>query len=207
MNKLGHLYIIAAPSGTGKTSLVKALVESVSNIRISISHTTRPIRPGEMDEVDYHFVDENKFTKMIKDQLFLEYATIYGHLYGTSKRWVFEQLENHIDVVLEIDWQGARLIRQQFPQAVSIFILPPSKAVLHERLIKRQQDNPNVIQKRLACADDEVKHYHEFDYLVVNEDFDKALEDLKHIMKAQRLRCLVQETILSPLLAEWLDKQ
>src|SRR5579884_3074698 len=169
MNTLGTLYIISAPSGGGKTSLVKALTASMPNIIVSVSHTTRPKRPGEEDGVNYHFVDQAQFKKLLAEDLFLEHATVFGNYYGTSRRWVEEKLQAGIDVVLEIDWQGAQQVRKLMPKTVSIFILPPSREVLLERLQARDQDNKAVIAKRMAAASNEISHYHEYDYLVIND--------------------------------------
>jgi len=196
------LYIISAPSGAGKTSLVKALVTKCENLVISVSYTTRPIRPEEIDGVNYHFVSEEKFKQMIQSNAFIEYAEVfgYGYLYGTSKQWVLEQEQNGKDILLEIDWQGARQIRQIFKDCMSVFILPPSLEVLQNRLENRAQDSPEVIQKRMQKVRSECQHFDEFDYLVVNDDFEVALQDLKSIIRTQRLRVSVQKTQQSKLL-------
>lgn len=204
MSRHGNFYIVAAPSGAGKTTLVKALAESMNDIKISISYTTREPRPGELDGVDYNFISEDEFQHMIQKKMFLEYATVYGKHYGTSHQWVLRKLERGVDVLLEIDWQGARQIRQQFTQAVSIFVLPPSAKVLQERLNYRQQDDPSVIKARMAVARNELIHYHEFDYLVVNDVFEVALGELKHIVMAHRLQSDMQEKVLAPLLEDLL---
>lgn len=209
MNK-GHkanLFVISAPSGAGKTSLVRALARELDEIKISISHTTRPMRPKDQEGIDYFFVDENRFQTMVAQGAFLEHATIYGHHYGTEKEWVLRQLKAGEDVVLEIDWQGARQIRQLFPPALLIFILPPSAETLRERLVKRRQDEPDIITQRLAVAREEMLHCTEFDYLVVNDDFDQAVQSLVHIVSAERLQSDVQEEKLAPLLAELLETQ
>src|SRR5688572_21752440 len=146
----GNLFVISAPSGTGKTTLVNALVRAIPNIMVSISHTTRPKRPAEMDQVNYYFIDNSTFENMIKQQDFLEYARVFNHLYGTSRSFVEETLKKGIDVILEIDWQGAKQVQQLFRDCISIFILPPSLEVLSERLFGRKQDNPNIIRERLA---------------------------------------------------------
>ncbi|MEW6352802.1 MAG: guanylate kinase [Pseudomonadota bacterium] len=200
----GTLYIIAAPSGGGKSSLVNALLQCMPNLRVSVSHTTRPARPGEQDGVHYHFVDQARFDALRAAGTFLEYAEVFGHCYGTSRQWVVEQLQNGLDVVLEIDWQGARQVRAQWPDCVSIFILPPSRAVLEQRLRARGQDGAQVIARRMQAAVDEMAHYHEFDYLVLNDDFDTALADLRAIMRCRRLRRDAQAEHLKPLLAELL---
>ncbi len=187
MADIGHLYVIAAPSGTGKTTLVKALIEAVPKLMVSISHTTRAKRPDEVQSVHYHFVELTEFKKMIAHHDFLEYATIFDHYYGTSKRWVEDTLAQGVDVILEIDWQGHQQIKQLFPDALGIFVLPPSMQALKERLLKRNQDRPDVIEKRLADAKEAVSHLHEFDYLIINDDFTHALTDLKIIVESGRL--------------------
>lgn len=202
MSNLGTLYVIAAPSGAGKTSLVNALLQTTPNLKVSVSHTTRPKRPAEHEGLDYFFITIPQFEDMVKDHVFLEYAEVHHHLYGTSRRWVEQQLAADIDVILEIDWQGARQVRQQFPQALSVFIMPPSQAALAARLESRKQDNLSVIQQRLEAASSEMSHYHEFDYLVVNDVFEKALEDLQKVIGANRLRCDRQLLRYEDLLAE-----
>jgi guanylate kinase len=177
------LFILSAPSGAGKTSLAKALVKALPDLAFSISHTTRPPRPGEEDGVDYYFVDEARFQEMIEAGMFLEHACVFDHRYGTSRAAVERLLAAGKDVVLDIDWQGARAIKQQMPQAHTIFILPPSREALTERLAGRGQDSRKVIERRLRAAVSEMRHYREFDYLVVNDDFTAALEDLKAIVR------------------------
>lgn len=189
---MGTLFVIAAPSGAGKTTLVKSLVESLFDITVSISHTTRPKRPNETDGINYHFVDKETFQEMIGHQDFLEHATVFGHFYGTSKKWVNETLAKGTDVILEIDWQGHQQIRQIFEKAVSIFILPPSLRDLEERLVKRNQDEPGIIELRLKDAKETVSHVAEFDYLVVNDNFSQAVNDLHAIVEASRLTTLRQ---------------
>lgn len=188
MADIGNLYIIAAPSGTGKTTLVKALVESVSKITVSISHTTRPKRPNEMHGVNYYFIEKAEFERLIDHGDFLEHATIFDNLYGTSKSWVEETLSKGIDVILEIDWQGHQQIKQLFPDSIGIFILPPSLQDLRDRLVKRNQDHPEIIQKRLADAKETVSHVHDFEYVVINDDFMRALHDLQVIIESGRLK-------------------
>ncbi len=183
----GTLYVVAAPSGTGKTTLVKALVESIPNITVSISHTTRPKRPAEIDGVNYHFIDQNTFKDMIKQEEFLEHATVFGNLYGTSNTWVKKTLEAGNDVILEIDWQGYQQIRRLFPKCIGIFILPPSAEALSDRLVTRNQDKPEVVKQRLADIRETVSHIHEFDYVLVNDSFETAVTDLKTIVLAGRL--------------------
>lgn len=201
----GSLFIVAAASGTGKTSLVKALVESVPNLGVSVSHTTRPIRPGELEGVNYHFTDRETFVNMIGDGAFLEHAEVFGNLYGTSKEWVVSQLQQDRDVILEIDWQGAAQVRRLLPEAVGIFILPPSLETLQSRLTGRGQDSPEVIAHRLREAQGDIAHYAEFAHLVVNDDFDAALADLQAIVRASRLsyrsQSVRQEGLLRRLLA------
>lgn len=184
---VGNLFVIAAPSGTGKTSLVKAVVESMQGITVSISHTTRPKRPGEIDKENYYFVDKNEFQNMIKHHDFLEYASIFDNYYGTSKSWVAQTLAKGMDVILEIDWQGHQQIKQLFPLSIGIFILPPSLNALQDRLTKRNQDTAEVIKKRLADAKETITHLQEFNYLVINDDFTAAQHELKTIVEASRL--------------------
>ena len=183
----GKLYIIAAPSGAGKTSLVKAMVESTPHVRVSVSHTTRTIRPGEKDGVNYHFVEKSEFHDLLSKGEFLEHAEVFGNFYGTSEAWVRKQLETGEDVILEIDWQGAQQVRRLMPEAVSIFILPPSLEALRERLIGRGTDDMDIIDRRMNQAVSEMSHYGEFDYLVINDEFDLALRDLQTIIRSRRL--------------------
>ncbi len=202
----GTLYIISAPSGAGKTSLVKALVESTDDITVSVSHTTRPGRPGEIDGKHYHFTDVETFLGMIGDNAFLEHAEVFGNFYGTSRSRVLEMMAQGVDVILEIDWQGAQQVRQKMPEAVSIFILPPSREELERRLRGRGTDSEEVIARRLAEAVTEMSHYQEFDYLVFNDDFDTALAQLRAVVIARRQRAEVQiasqQEVLDALLAE-----
>ena len=183
----GTLYINSAPSGAGKTSLVAALVDKLARVRISVSHTTRAMRPGEEDGVNYHFTDRDSFVRQVEQGRFLEHAEVFGSLYGTSAGWVAPPLRGGDDVILEIDWQGATQIRKQLPDAVSSFILPPSLEILADRLRGRETDDETVIQQRLDGAQDEMSHYGEFDYLVVNDDFQRALYELEAIVEARRL--------------------
>lgn len=189
----GQLFIIAAPSGAGKTSLVSALLESLPDLQVSISHTTRPKRPNEENGVNYFFVDEREFLDMQASGDFLESAKVFGNYYATSRKWVSEALNQGIDVILEIDWQGARLIRELMPQTVGIFILPPSMQILKQRLTERAADDAAVIESRMTQAAQEISHYGEFDYLVVNDVFEQALDELKLIIEAERLRTKRQE--------------
>lgn len=184
----GLLFTISAPSGAGKTSLVKALVERNPLVRISVSHTTRAKRPGEVDGRDYHFVSAEEFMKRVNAGGFLEHAEVYGNYYGTSQQAADELLGRGYDVILEIDWQGAAQVRRLRPETVSVFILPPSRAVLEQRLLGRGQDSEAVIARRLAAAREEISHYGESDYLIVNEDFEQALSELETVVRSQRLR-------------------
>ncbi len=183
----GNLYIIAAPSGTGKTTLVEALIDSSAKICVSISHTTRPKRPNEVHGINYYFTTLDEFNQMVDRDEFLEHAVIFDHHYGTSKLMVEETLAKGIDVILEIDWQGHQQIKRLFPDAIGIFILPPSMTDLRDRLTKRNQDDPKIIQKRLADVKEAVSHIHEFHYVVMNDDFATALQDLQTIIQAGRL--------------------
>lgn len=202
----GHLYTVSAPSGAGKTSLVKALVDASADLRVSVSHTTRPMRPGEVDGVNYHFVDHPTFESMLDDNAFLEHAEVFGNFYGTSRAWVENTLDAGQDVILEIDWQGAEQISRLMPEAVAIFILPPSKAALRERLTTRGQDDSAVIEGRMAEAVSEMSHYQLARYLVVNDQFEDALADLKAILRSQRLLRDAQQHRYQHLLDDLLDR-
>ena len=181
----GTLFIISAPSGAGKTSLVAEILKRVANIKASVSHTTRASRPGEQDGVNYFFVSKNQFQEMIKNADFLEHAEVFGNYYGTSEQWVRDSLADGTDVILEIDWQGAEQTRQQFPSSKSIFILPPSIQALEVRLNNRGQDDSIVINQRVAAAKDEMSHYAEADYVMVNDDFKLAIDHLEKIILGQ----------------------
>jgi guanylate kinase len=183
----GILFILSAASGTGKTSLVKALREAEPDIVLSISHTTRPPRPGEVDGQHYYFVDRVRFERMLKADAFLENAEIYGNLYGTSREGINLEFERGLDVLLEIDWQGAQQVRRLIP-AVGIFILPPSLDALKARLTNRGQDSAEVIARRMAQAEEEIAHAVEYDYVIINKDFDWAVRDLLSVVRAERLR-------------------
>tara|TARA_E500000178_G_scaffold268281_1_gene265900 strand:+ start:1100 stop:1729 length:630 start_codon:yes stop_codon:yes gene_type:complete len=200
----GQLYVISAPSGAGKTSLVKALLESTSNLQVSVSHTTRAIRPGESDGVNYHFVDESEFTSIRDAHGFFEWAQVFGNFYGTSRHAIQERLAEGIDIVLEIDWQGARQVKMLVDDAVSIFILPPSTAALRKRLTDRGQDDDEIIEGRMQAARDELAHYDEADFIVLNDDFEIALRDLQSIIRAQRLSQQVQSRELTSVIADLL---
>lgn len=183
----GTLFVLSAPSGAGKTSLVKSLLESTDNLCVSISHTTRAMRPGEQNGVNYHFVSVGGFKAMLEESDFLEHAEVFGNYYGTSRSFVEQTLKTGKDVILEIDWQGAQQIRRIFPESISIFILPPSREALESRLRGRGQDPEPVIQTRLSKAKDEMSHFVEYDYLVINDQFDEALSQLRSIILASRL--------------------
>jgi guanylate kinase len=188
MSKKGTLYTVSAPSGAGKTSLVAALVKKRPEICVSISHTTRSMRPGEIDGVDYHFVSHATFEQMLGEGAFLESAKVFSNFYGTSQAWVESTLAQGRDVILEIDWQGAAQVRRQLPETVSLFILPPSREALRERLTGRGQDPQEVIDARMAEAINEMTHYVEADYLLVNDDFTQALAQFEALIDAQKLR-------------------
>ncbi|MDH5601040.1 MAG: guanylate kinase [Gammaproteobacteria bacterium] len=202
---LGTLYVISAPSGAGKTSLVKALLEQTPGIGVSVSHTTRAKREGEVDGSDYHFIEKETFLSMVEQGAFLEHAQVFDNYYGTAVANIEEKLNHGEDVILEIDWQGAAQVRKQLPYAVKIFILPPSQAALEERLRGRGQDSDEIIARRMRDAQSETSHYSEYDYLVVNDDFDKALIELRSIILARRSRYSAQSQHLSALLKELLD--
>ena len=201
----GTLYVVSAPSGAGKTSLVKALIDSTADLKVSVSHTTRAIRPGEEDGINYHFVDKDQFATMLENVEFLEHAEVFGNFYGTSKTWVQEQLDSGQDVILEIDWQGAAQVRRLLPQTVGIFILPPSQAALQDRLTGRGQDSQEVINRRMAQAREEMSHHLEYDYLVINDEFEVALQQLKTIIQANRLTLNRQLSQQAPLLQDLLS--
>jgi len=183
----GCLFVLAAPSGGGKTSLVRALLERESGIRLSVSYTTRAPRPGENDGVHYHFVDEPRFLELKAGGEFLEHAHVHGNWYATSATWLADEVARGHDVLLEIDWQGAAQVRRLMPAAVQIFILPPSLESLRERLEKRGQDSPAVITRRLEAAREEMRHCADFDYVIMNQDFARAVDDLSAIVRAARL--------------------
>lgn len=200
----GVLYTVSAPSGAGKTSLVKALLERVDTIQVSVSHTTRAMRPGEVDGVNYHFVSREQFQAILDASQFLEYAEVFGNFYGTSQAWVEETLAAGRDVILEIDWQGAEQIRRLIPETVAIFILPPSLAALESRLNGRGQDPQDVIDSRMQQARDEISHYVEADYLIVNDQFDVALEELIAITRVMPLTLERQQVRYAAMIGELL---
>lgn len=201
----GQLFIVSAPSGAGKSSLVKAWLEQDPAIRLSVSYTTRPPRPGEVDGVNYHFVDRDAFLAMLGRGEFLESAEIYGNYYGTSQPWIESQMALGRDILLEIDWQGAAQVRRLMPQAERIFILPPSITELRRRLESRGTDSAEVIEKRMAMAREEISHAWEADYLVVNDVFETALADLLAIARARRLRMDVQGAAQVELMSNLLN--
>ena len=196
----GSVFIICAPSGAGKTSLVAELLRRDRSARLSVSHTTRPPRQGEQDGRDYHFVSKPAFEAMIGRGEFLESAEVHGNLYGTSQGWIDEQLARDVDIVLEIDWQGAQQVRRLIPEAVGIFILPPSPETLRRRLVDRGKDSETVIEARLRAARGEIAHLVEFDYVIINNNFDDAVEDLVSIVRAARLRIAPQVSRHSDLI-------
>ena len=183
----GLLFVVSAASGTGKTSLVKALLERVNNLHVSVSHTTRGQRPGELDGVHYHFTQKQDFIDLVEQGGFIEYAEVFGNYYGTAQATVKDQLAKGHDVLLEIDWQGAQQVRNLFPESKQIFILPPSQFDLRERLSNRGTDAVDVIEHRLGCAVEDMQQYVNFDYVIINDDFNKALHDLEAVIIANRL--------------------
>jgi guanylate kinase len=201
---VGSLFVIAAPSGGGKTSLTRALLEREPGILLSVSYTTRPPRPGERDGVDYHFVTEPRFRELQEAGEFLEHAHVHGNWYATSAKWLRAQIEAGRDVLLEIDWQGAAQVRKLIDGSVQIFVLPPSLASLEERLVRRGQDDEATIARRLEAAREEMRHCSEFDYVIINQDFASALADLGAIVRASRLRSLQQGVRYRALLAQML---
>ena len=179
---MANLFIIAAPSGCGKTSLVEALIKKTKNLCVSVSHTTRPPRPDETNGINYYFISINEFEEMIKNNAFVEHAMVFDNHYGSSTKLIREKLDEGIDVILEIDWQGARQVKENMPNSVSIFILPPSNEELLGRLKQRAQDDEITINRRMSDAQNQMRHFNEFDYLVINDDFSSALNDLSLIM-------------------------
>ena len=179
---MANLFIISAPSGCGKTSLVEALIKKTKNLCVSVSHTTRPPRPDEANGINYYFVSIDEFEEMIKQNAFVEHAMVFDNHYGSSSQLIKEKLDEGVDVILEIDWQGARQVKNNMPNSISIFILPPSKEALLERLQQRAQDNDETINKRMSDAQNQMQHFNEFDYLIINDDFDSALNDLNLII-------------------------
>ena len=201
----GTLYIISAASGAGKTTLVNAVLQQVDDLEVSVSHTTRAPREGEVDGVNYHFVDKHRFEEMVEASEFIEYATVFGNMYGTSRQHIQEQLLKGKDVILEIDWQGARQIRQLMPDCRSVFIVPPSTEELRQRLTSRGTDDEDIIARRMQEAISEMSHYVEFDYLVINDDFDEARENLTAIIRGNRMLHALQQQKHADLLARLLS--
>ena len=201
----GTLYIISAPSGAGKSSLLRALLETMSGeLALSVSHTTRRPRPGEVDGTDYHFVDSAAFEAMVAAGSFLEHARVFDNSYGTSRASIEQRLQAGQDVILEIDWQGAQQVRVQFPDSLGIFILPPSRSALLERLQGRGTDSSEIIERRMRDAVSEMSHYREFDYLIINDDFDQALRELRCVVTARRLSQPLQAQRLAGILGDLL---
>ncbi len=200
-----NLFVVSAPSGAGKTSLLKQLISELHSVQTSISHTTRSKRDGEQNAVDYHFVEMQIFKELIESNAFYEHAEVFGNHYGTSKSSIADQLAKGIDVILEIDWQGARQIKKQLPESRSIFILPPSKSELESRLKGRGQDNDEIIKGRMSAAIDEMSHYNEYDYLVVNDDFSEAVAEIKAIIIAERQKLPLQQQKHAQLLCNLLE--
>lgn len=204
----GTLYIVSAPSGAGKSSLIQALLKTqpLYDTQVSVSHTTRSMRPGEIHGEHYYFISQDEFLKMIEEDAFLEHASVFGNYYGTSRKVIEDVLKSGVDIFLDIDWQGAKQIRHSMPAARSIFILPPSQDELYRRLRGRGQDSDEVIKKRMAQAVAEIEHYDEYDYLIVNDDFNTALADLQSIIRSERLRLERQiqrhDALISKLLAD-----
>ena len=202
----GCLFVLAAPSGGGKTSIVRSLLEREPGIRLSVSYTTRAPRPGEQEGIHYHFVDEAAFMALKANGEFLEHAHVHGNWYATSATWLRQEVQHGHDVLLEIDWQGAQQVRRLIPEAVHIFILPPSLASLKERLEKRGQDAPDVIVRRLEAAREEMRHCGEFDYVIMNQDFARAVDDLSAIVRAARLTATRQQVRHATLIAQLLNR-
>ncbi|HUX62352.1 guanylate kinase [Sulfuricella sp.] len=198
----GNLFIVTAPSGAGKTSLVRALLQNDSQVKLSVSYTTRPARPGEVDGKDYHFVTEQKFLEMLERGDFLESAQVYGNRYGTSQPWIESAMNSGTDILLEIDWQGAAQVRKIFPRATGIFILPPSLEALLARLTGRGQDSEEIIARRLAAAREDIGHVEEFDYVIINDIFETALQDLISVIRAQRLTASRQLSVHADMIGK-----
>jgi guanylate kinase len=200
-----NLFVVSAPSGAGKTSLLKKLISELDGVQTSISHTTRAKRAAEVDGVDYHFVEPEAFKLLVEQEAFYEHAEVFGNHYGTSKSSIANQREQGIDVILEIDWQGARQIKQQLPESLSIFILPPSKQELESRLQGRGQDDEAIIKGRMDAAISEMSHYNEYDYVVINDDFEQAVFEIKAIIVAERQKLAIQSKKHAQLLCNLLE--
>lgn len=196
----GRLYILSAPSGAGKTSLVSALLKKLPKLEVSVSHTTRAPRPGEENGVNYHFVSKTEFQQLLEKGVFFESAEVFGNYYGTSQQIVEQRMAAGVDVILEIDWQGAQQVRKKMPEAISVFILPPSQEALRERLNNRGQDSDEIIEGRMQQAISEMSHYPEYDYLLVNDSFQQALNELEAIFITQRLTLDSQQQSRADLL-------
>ncbi|NHQ84772.1 guanylate kinase [Iodobacter sp. HSC-16F04] len=190
----GNLFVVTAPSGAGKTTLVAALLAADQNVQLSVSFTTRAARPGEVDGKDYHFVSREVFEQMIHNGDFLEHAEVYGNYYGTSQTWINTAIATGRDILLEIDWQGAAQVRRLFPEAIGLFILPPSVEILEQRLKNRGKDSDEVIERRMRVAKEEISHVEEFDYVIVNEHIDEAVRDIVSAVRAERLKLHRQST-------------
>ncbi|AZN35216.1 guanylate kinase [Iodobacter ciconiae] len=190
----GNLFVVTAPSGAGKTTLVAALLAADQNVQLSVSFTTRTARPGEVNGKDYHFVSREVFEQMIHNGDFLEHAEVYGNYYGTSQTWINQAIDTGSDILLEIDWQGAAQVRRLFSQAIGLFILPPSVEILEQRLKNRGKDSDEVIERRMAVAKEEISHVEEFDYVIVNEHIDEAVRDIVSIVRSERLKLHCQST-------------
>jgi guanylate kinase len=200
-----NLYVLAAPSGGGKTSLIAALMERDKNICLSVSHTTRPPRAGEIDGKHYHFVDKPGFEALTEIDAFLEYAHVFDYSYGTGRQAVMNQLAKGFDVMLDIDWQGAQQVREKFPACCSIYLLPPSIQELNKRLSGRGQDSPEIVARRMRQAQSEISHWADFDFLVINDHFDKALNDVHSIIRHRRPKRSSQKKRFAALLAELME--
>jgi guanylate kinase len=207
MKTKGSLFIVSAPSGAGKTSLVKRLQQEVDGLEVSVSHTTRDQRPGEADGVDYCFVEHKKFEEMLEKGAFLEQAQVFDNFYGTAQESVEKLIAEGSDVILEIDWQGAEQVRNKLPEAVSLFVLPPSRKALEERLKGRGQDSDEIISRRMRDAIAEMSHYAEYDYLIINDNFELALQEMKAIITAQRLQVSRQSIAVSQTLVQLLAEE
>lgn len=205
MSNLSTLFIVSAPSGAGKTSLLRELLGADPQLALSISHTTRAMRPGEQDGVHYHYVDVPTFEGLVEQGVFVEHARVFDNYYGTSEAALRDQLAAGRDTVVEIDWQGAQQVRERFPDAVSVFIAPPSIAALRDRLSGRGQDSEEIIERRMRDAQAELSHYPEYDYLVINDDFQQALSELAAIVTAQRLRLAAQSVRYQQALSQMLE--
>ena len=204
---MANIFIISAPSGCGKTSLIKALIQSIKQINISISHTTRAPRPNEVDGKNYFFINKQQFNTLKNDNQFVEYAKVFDNYYGSTKQVVENLLKQNKDIIFEIDWQGTQQIKKKFPSAISIFILPPSNSILKQRLIDRKQDYMNIIEKRMQKAHDEIQHYKEYDYLLINNNFNTTVKELSCIVKCAHLAIKQQTNKHKNLIKKLLTKK